>query len=36
VPELLKLLLIKGCIVTVDALNYQKDISRTLVERQAD
>ena len=36
VPELLKLLFIKGCIVTVDALNCQKDIARTVIERQAD
>ena len=27
VPELLKMLFIKGCIVTVDALNCQKDIA---------
>jgi len=36
VPELLKLLFIKGCIVTVDALNCQKDIARTVIEREAD
>lgn len=36
VPELLKLLFIKGCIVTVDALNCQKDIAQTIIERQAD
>ncbi len=36
VPELLKLLFIKGCIVTVDALNCQKDIAQLVVERQAD
>lgn len=36
VPELLKLLFIKGCIVTVDALNCQKDIAQTILERQAD
>jgi predicted transposase YbfD/YdcC len=36
VPELLKLLFIKDCIVTVDALNCQKDIAQTIVERQAD
>lgn len=36
VPELLKLLFIKGCIVTVDALNCQKDIARTIIEREAD
>lgn len=36
VPDLLKLLFIKGCIVTVDALNCQKDIARTIIEQQAD
>jgi predicted transposase YbfD/YdcC len=36
VPELLKLLFIKGCIVTVDGLNCQKDIAHTVIERQAD
>jgi predicted transposase YbfD/YdcC len=36
VPELLKLLFIKGCIVTVDALNCQKDIAQTVIERQGD
>ena len=36
VPELLNMLFIKGCVVTVDALNCQKDIARTVIERQAD
>jgi predicted transposase YbfD/YdcC len=36
VPELLKLLFIKGCIVTVDALNCQKATARTVIEQQAD
>jgi len=36
VPELLRVLFIKGCIVTVDALNCQKDIARTVIEREAD
>lgn len=36
VPELLTLLFLKGCIVTVDALNCQKDIAQTVVEHQAD
>jgi predicted transposase YbfD/YdcC len=36
VPELLKLLFIKGCIVTVDALNCQKDIAQTVIEGGAD
>jgi len=36
VPELLKLLFVKGCIVTVDALNCQKDIAQTVIDAQAD
>lgn len=36
VPELLKLLFVKGCIVTVDALNCQKDIAQTVIDQQAD
>jgi len=36
VPELLKLLFIKGCVVTVDALNCQKQLAQTIVEQQAD
>ena len=36
VPELLKSLFIKGCIITVDALNCQKDIAQTIIDRGAD
>ena len=36
VPELLRLLFIKGCVVTVDALNCQKDIAQSIIEQQAD
>lgn len=36
IPELLKLLEIKGCLVTIDAMGCQKDIARQIVERQAD
>lgn len=36
VPELLKLLDLKGCIVTVDALNTQKEIAREVREQGAD
>ena len=36
VPELLKLLFIKGCIVTVDALNCQKTFAQTVIDQQAD
>lgn len=35
VPELLQLLEIKGCIVTVDALNTQKDIAREIRQQGA-
>lgn len=36
VPELLKLLFIKGCVVRVDALNCQKNIGQTVIDQQAD
>jgi predicted transposase YbfD/YdcC len=36
IPELLKLLDIKGCIVTIDAMGCQKDICKTIVEKKAD
>jgi predicted transposase YbfD/YdcC len=36
VPELLRLLAIKGCIVTVDALNTQKEIARQIRRQGAD
>jgi predicted transposase YbfD/YdcC len=36
VPELLRVLAIKGCIVTVDALNTQKEIARHIRHQQAD
>lgn len=36
VPELLRMLEIKGCIVTVDALNTQKDIAREIRAQGAD
>jgi predicted transposase YbfD/YdcC len=36
VPELLKTLFIQDCIVTVDALNCQKDIAQTIIERGAE
>lgn len=36
VPELLKLLFVKDCVVTVDALNCQKDIAQTIIDQQAD
>lgn len=36
VPELLRLLEIKGCIVTVDALNTQKEIAHEIRQQEAD
>jgi predicted transposase YbfD/YdcC len=36
VPELLRVLAIKGCIVTVDALNTRKEIARQLREQGAE
>jgi predicted transposase YbfD/YdcC len=36
VPELLKTLFIKDCIVTVDALNCQKDIAQTIIDGGGD
>jgi predicted transposase YbfD/YdcC len=36
IPELLKLLYLKGCIVTIDAMGTQKDIAKAIVEREAD
>lgn len=36
IPELLKMLEIKGCIVTIDAMGTQKDIAQAIVDREAD
>ncbi len=36
IPELLRLLLLDGCIVTIDAMGCQKEIINTIVERKAD
>src|SRR5262249_10473907 len=36
VPELLKTLFIRGCVVRVDALNCQKDIAQTIIEAGGD
>jgi len=36
VPELLRLLEIKGCVVTVDALNCQKEMASEIVRQEAD
>lgn len=36
IPELLKILEIKGCIVTIDAMGCQKNIVSRIVKKQAD
>ena len=36
IPELLRMLDVSGCIVTIDAMGCQKQIARTLTERGAD
>lgn len=36
IPELLKLLEIKGCLVTLDAMGCQREIAQAIVEREAD
>lgn len=36
IPELLQLLQVKGCIVTLDAIGCQKEIANQIIEREAD
>jgi predicted transposase YbfD/YdcC len=36
IPELLKLLVLKGCIVTIDSMGCQKDIASAIVDKEAD
>lgn len=36
IPELLKLLEISGCTVTIDAMGCQKDIAARIIEKEAD
>jgi len=36
IPELLKILAVKGCIVTIDAIGCQKDITKEIVKKEAD
>lgn len=36
IPELLKLLEVKGCIVTIDAMGCQKEIARRIIDQEAD
>lgn len=36
IPELLKLLEIRGCLVTIDAMGCQREIAKQIVEKDAD
>jgi predicted transposase YbfD/YdcC len=36
IPALLEQLYVAGCIVTIDAMGCQKEIAKTIIERQAD
>ena len=36
IPRLLELLVIKGCIVTIDAMGCQKEIASKIIEKEAD
>jgi predicted transposase YbfD/YdcC len=36
IPELLRVLAIEGCIVTIDAMGCQKKIAQLIVDKQAD
>lgn len=36
IPELLQILEIKGCIVTIDAMGCQKEIAKNITEQEAD
>jgi predicted transposase YbfD/YdcC len=36
IPELLQLLYVSGCIVTIDAMGCQTDIAQTIIDQQAD
>lgn len=36
IPKLLALLVIKGCIVTIDAMGCQKDIASAIIDKEAD
>jgi len=36
IPELLQLLELKGCLVTIDAMGCQKEIAKQIIEKEAD
>lgn len=36
IPELLEILCLKGCVVTIDAMGTQKEIAEKIIEKEAD
>lgn len=36
IPELLDILCLKGCVVTIDAMGTQKDIAEKIIEKEAN
>jgi len=36
IPELLQLLVLQGCLVSIDAMGCQREIARTIIEQEAD
>jgi len=36
IPALLELLIVKGCVITIDAIGCQQDIAAAIIEKQAD
>ncbi len=36
IPQLLKVLSLSGCLVTIDAMGYQQEIVKQITEQQAD
>lgn len=36
IPELLDLIAVKGCIITIDAMGCQRDIAKKIIENEAD
>ena len=36
IPQLLEILMLKGCFVTIDAMGCQKEIAKKIVKKEAD
>lgn len=36
IPALLELLIVKGCVITIDAMGCQQDIAFAIIEKEAD